>query len=682
MANNTYTLISTLSDGTQLNGDSGTTESLGQWLSSQTRPNVVLSDNGRYVAFNSSASNVPGDSDFGVDVYLKDTVTGSLSLVSVSQSGSNSASHSAVQAVSSDGNWVLFLSGANDLGSFGPSPVVNASVYLKNMTTGEVFDMVPEKTPMVANSGGNDADMSSDARFVVFVSKESNVTGESISGTQAYLVDRQAGTTTMVSKDSNGQQLSYSSWSDPHVSNDGRYVIFQTKTAASALDLQTSNDIYVKDTQTGELRLVSVGLNGKAAGGENAQISGNGRYVTFISAGQFTDPALGTDPITNQPVKGVYRADLQTGAIALVSIKADGTLPNRSSYSATISDDGRYVLFKTDATSLDGVPGLTWQGSYPNYTGGEPGVWLKDMVTGSLTPIDANGSMGPMSSMIAASLTLSGDGTTVVFGQDGTTGSMPPLVPASADTNGKDDVFLTTTGVKQAVPGLTVSGTPGADNLSGSANDDTITGLDGNDRLNGLGGSDMIDGGAGTDTLVIDTPLAQITDYTFSGNRLTSFSTESGTTVLSGIERVQLPDGLFAFDTEAPTDHTPGGHVWQAAALYHAAFGVMPTTAELSQWTREADQSDSMGALASTMIGHYVPSGIGNADLVGHLYFMLTGQVAPPEALNQYAAMIGPGQTFATQGDLFAWAASLSLNTDHLVDFTGSVQWLDATFFE
>lgn len=682
MANNTYTLISTLSDGSQLNDDSGTTESLGQWLSNQTRPNVALSDDGRYVAFNSSATNVPGDSDFGVDVYLKDTVTGSLSLVSVSKSGSNASSHSAVQAVSSDGNWVLFLSGANDLGDFGPSPVLNASVYLKNMSTGEVFDMVPEKTPMVANSGGNDADMSSDARFVVFVSSESNVTGETISGTQAYLVDRQAGTTTMVSKDSSGKQLSYSYWSDPHVSNDGRYVIFQTKTAASTLDLQTSNDIYVKDTQTGELRLVSVGLNGKAAGGENAQISGNGRYVTFVSTGQFTDPAPGIDPINNQPIKAIYRADLQTGDIVMVSIRADGTLPNRSSYSVTISDDGRYVLFKTDANSLDGVPGLNWQGNYPNYTGADPGVWLKDMVTGNLTPIDDNGNMGPLSSMIAASLTLSGDGTTVAFGQDGTTGAMPPLVPANADTNGKDDVFLTKTGIKLAVPGLTVSGTSGADNLSGSANDDTITGLAGNDRLNGLGGSDVIDGGAGTDTLVIDTPLAQITDYTFSGNRLTSVTTESGTTVLSGIERVQLPDGLFAFDTEAPTDSTPGGHVWQAAALYHAAFGVMPTTDELSQWTHGADQSASMGALASTMIEHYVPSGIGNADLVGHLYFMLTDQVAPPEALNQYAAMIGPGQTFATQGDLFAWAASLSLNTDHLLDFTGSVQWLNPAYFE
>ena len=65
---------------------------------------------------------------------------------------------------------VLFGSGANDLGNFGPSPVVNASVYLKNMSTGEVFDMVPEKTPMVANSKGSDADMSGNARFVVFAS--------------------------------------------------------------------------------------------------------------------------------------------------------------------------------------------------------------------------------------------------------------------------------------------------------------------------------------------------------------------------------------------------------------------------------------------------------------------------------------------------------------------------------
>jgi hypothetical protein len=43
--------------------------------------------------------------------------------------------------------------------------------------------------------------------------------------------------------------------------------------------------------------------------------------------------------------------------------------------------------------------------------------------------------------------------------------------------------------------------------------------------------------------------------------------------------------------------------------------------------------------------------------------------------------MIGPGRQFETQGDLFAFAASLPENTMHMVDFVGSIQGLDASWF-
>ena len=88
MPNNSYTLVSRLSDGTQLNGDSGT---IGSPLALNAL-DLAISANGRYVAFTSYATNVPGDVDNGgVDVYLKDTLTGALSVVSVSASGANTS---------------------------------------------------------------------------------------------------------------------------------------------------------------------------------------------------------------------------------------------------------------------------------------------------------------------------------------------------------------------------------------------------------------------------------------------------------------------------------------------------------------------------------------------------------------------------------------------------------------
>jgi hypothetical protein len=573
MANNTYTLVSTLSSGAQLTGgDSGTTES----FDSVGRLNIAVSGNGRYIAFTSGATNFPDDSDTaGWDVYHKDTLTGALSLVSVSATGANSASSAGVFSISDDGNWVLFGSSATNLGNFGPSPVVNASVYLKNMSTGEVFDIVPEKTPMVANSKGSDADMSSDARFVVFASTETNITGETVSGNQIFRVDRQDGSVTMVSKSATGVQLGSGS-DDPHISNDGRYVIFQTKAKAVAADLNTAYDIYLKDTQTGELRLISVGLDGKAAGGENAQISGNGRYVSFISAGDFTNPDPGNDAVlTSQAIKAVYRADLQTGEIVLASIGADGTLPNRYSLSATISDDGRYVLFRTAANTFDGVPGLTYQGTLPTYASADPGVWLKDMVTGALTPIDANGNL---SNSLTNTLTLSGDGTLAVFGLDTVTTWLPPILPAGTDTNGKGDVFTALTGVAPA--GMVVPGTPGNDVLQGSAGDDTLT--------TGLG-NDTVNAGAGVDTVILPMfpnvfNLGELTPGQVSGSyagyslslndvEFVQFGAESRTTLplstlVSGEAQLQLgrlTDLYLAFFGRAPD--VGGLEYWQERLL-------------------------------------------------------------------------------------------------------------------
>ena len=568
MPNNSYTLVSRLSDGTQLNGDSGT---IGSPLALNAL-DLAISANGRYVAFTSYATNVPGDVDNGgVDVYLKDTLTGALSVVSVSASGANTSAVATVYSVSDDGSWVLFGSSATNLGSYGPSPIVNRSVYLKNMATGEVLDMVPEKTPAVANSSGSDGDMSGDARFVVFASTESNITGETVSGTQIFRLDRQNGAITLVSKSATGVQLGSNS-DDPHISNDGRYVIFQTKAKAVAADLNTATDIYLKDTQTGELRLISVGLDGKAGGGEAAQISGNGRYVTFISGGDFTNPDPGNDVYQTQtPVQAVYRADLQTGTIAMASMGADGTLPHRRAYSATISDDGRHVLFKTDATNFDGMPELNYQGTFPNYTAGESGVWLKDMQNGTLAPIDADGNL---QAAITDGLTLSGDASTVAFGLDISTPYLPPLVPASTDTNNADDVFTTSTGMVELLPGGFQTGTAG---------NDTFT-LD--------VGNTTVNAGTGTDTVVLPM-FPNVYEFTEPSPGHVTGHYAAYTLNLHDVERVQFGRAPLAgddqrFQTTLALSQLVNGEAQQQLGrltdLYLAFFGRAPDVSGLEYW--------------------------------------------------------------------------------------------------
>ena len=218
------------------------------------------------------------------------------------------------------------------------------------------------------------------------------------------------------------------------------------------------------------------------------------------------------------------------------------------------------------------------------------------------------------------------------------------------------------------------TGTSGPDALDGTIGNDSLSGGGGNDRLNGKGGNDTLDGGSGTDTAVLEIPLSGVLSYSMANGVLTA-TTTIGTITLANIERVQLADGLFAFDTTGPD-----GHVWQAAALFHAGFGSIPGMADLSRWTAQADRSVDMGDLAQAMVDHYAP-GVSSTELVTYLYHQIAGANPSAEVVQSFVDQIGAGRTFATQGDLVAYAAMHTLNTQGMVGFTGSAQQLDTAAF-
>lgn len=228
-------------------------------------------------------------------------------------------------------------------------------------------------------------------------------------------------------------------------------------------------------------------------------------------------------------------------------------------------------------------------------------------------------------------------------------------------------------------PAVLQTGTSGPDVLTGTSGNDVLQGGAGNDRLDGVSGNDALDGGPGTDTGVVESSVANVQSSALAGGVVT-LHTSLGWTTLTNVERVQFTDALFGLDTEAPSGSDPGGHVWQAAALWHAAFGVLPGRADLSHWTAQADWAGSMGAVAQQMIDTYAP-GVPAHDVVAYLYQQLLHQ-APSEATVQgYLDQIGPGRTYATVGDLFAAAATLPLNADALAAIVGTIQPLDPSAF-
>ena len=137
------------------------------------------------------------------------------------------------------------------------------------------------------------------------------------------------------------------------VSTDGRYVVFSSR--ASNLvsgDGNGRDDIFRFDRTTGQVRAVSVSPSGTFILANHGQpaVSGDGRYVAFWSEGVF-------DAADLDKTADVFVKDMDTGAIERVTVAPDGSNSNgvdrfQPNKRLGISDDGRWVIFESDATNL------------------------------------------------------------------------------------------------------------------------------------------------------------------------------------------------------------------------------------------------------------------------------------------------------------------------------------------
>jgi Tol biopolymer transport system component len=539
---------------------------------------------GRYIAFNGEADFVPNLPDHSTRIFLKDTLTGSVSLVSVTQQGVLANSDSEDAAISANGRFVVFRTSADNLVEGDTN--TDYDIFLKDLSTGRL-------TRVSTNSQGDEVDgqsfnpqVSADGRYVVFENDANTlVDGTTLGRRHIYRKDTWSGETKLVSASQGGVE-GHDVSENAQISADGRYVVFETNANNLAgTDLNGFSDIYRKDMVTGAVTLVSG--SGTALGdnhSRNPHITPDGRYVVFESSATNLGGGL-------NGTRDIFRKDLQTGEIILVSAAANGVAANASSEGARISADGRYVIFKSDASNL--VAGSPT---------GTKNVFVKDLVTGALTALTLDG--GSDREMDAPH--ISPDGRYALF-----TSASGNLVPG--DTNEDNDVFrvdllykanaaaiaegrfvettlsvgaassatiawgdgtsstvtpaggsaafshaYASTGVKAATVILTegaltwnvahtidtststmVRNTVVADTLSGGAGSDSLTGdafaniliADaGNDWLSGLSGNDRLDAGSGNDSLYGGTDNDTL-DGSSGNDRLYA---ESGNDSLSG----------------------------------------------------------------------------------------------------------------------------------------------------
>jgi hypothetical protein len=497
-----------------------------------------ISADGRYVAFVSAAANlVSGDTNGDYDVFVYDRQADTIRRVSVTSGGAQANGDSRSPAISADGTAVAFLSRATNLVSGDTNGEWDVFVHV--LATGAT-------TRVSVSSDGTQADgectrvsLDGDGSLVCYTSRATNlVSGDTNGVADVFVRDRTTGTTERVSvgdDEAQGDRASDSA----SVSADGRYVAFDS--IADNLVSDDTNakwDVFVRDRQDGSTTRASVDSTEVQADGDSIcpAISGDGQAVAFESEAH---NLVGGD---TAGFWDVFVRDLSAGATERVSVSSFEAQADDDSDSASISADGRYVAFVSQATGLA-----------PGDTNGMGDVFVRDRTQGTTQrcSVSLDGTQGLDDSDSPA---LASGGALVAFES-----WAAQLV--SSDTNNCADVMV-----------AEVSDIPTVTSLSKT-------------RGSILGG---------TTVLITGTFLSNVSAVTFGGVTAT-FTVDSATQITAvsparaeGVVQVRVMARGVPSDDTAADDFT-----YFAATLYQQTDGKI---AYLGPWAGRSISSASGGS--------------------------------------------------------------------------------------
>jgi Tol biopolymer transport system component len=312
-----------------------------------------ISADGRFVAFASPASNlVPGDTNGTWDVFVHDRQLGTTERVSVATGGAEGNGDSLVPSISADGRFVAFESQASNLvaGDTNGAP----DIFVRDRQSGTTERVSVATGGAEGSDGSYNPSISPDGRFVAFESDASNlVPGDTNNLPDVFVRDRQSGTTERVSVTTSGAEVNGPSLS-ASISAEGRFVAFESFASnLVAGDTNGAWDIFVHDRQSGTTERVSVGTGGTQGNGDSyyPTISADGHFLAFTS--EASNLVAGDTNVSFDE----FVHDRQTGTTERVSVATGGAQGNGNSggyypASVSISADGRFVAFASDASNL------------------------------------------------------------------------------------------------------------------------------------------------------------------------------------------------------------------------------------------------------------------------------------------------------------------------------------------
>jgi len=371
----------------------------------------TISADGRYVVFDSNRVELaPYDYASSImAVFRKDMLTGALDLVSAARNPSNvpvlpDAQYSHSEAISNNGRYVAFISGATNLEDSEKDANFAGGIFVRDMQTGAItlayaaedpsgnFNpsqayYYPVARPMVSDNG----------RIVVFGSEASASQTDSFTVNGLYATDLRTGLTTRVDSIVYSQGLTIEGDAPviaASMSADGTRVAFTSYASNLGANVSVPGaHLFIKDLPSGALTFISnvpPGMETDLAGAQFGQgLSADGRYVVTAET-ERADPNATGIGLT------FYRRDLVTGTVTVIdqlaTTDADTLLP----YAPSISSDGRFVLYLGRTTGTDSQ------------------VFVRDLTTGaSAQVVGTTYQETPLPE--ARSATLSADGEYITF---------------------------------------------------------------------------------------------------------------------------------------------------------------------------------------------------------------------------------------------------------------------------
>jgi hypothetical protein len=381
-----------------------------------------ISDDGRYVAFSSLATNlVIGDTNNLQDCFVRDRLDGSVLRISTTANGTQANAACSSPKLSGDGRYVTFRSGANNLV---PNDTNNfPDIFVKDLVTGALEIVSVSNMGLIGNGSSAEPDISADGRFVVFDSNATNlVPGDTNGVTDIFFRDRLLGTTSILSRSSAGE-LGNSYSTDPQISSVGNQVGFRSIANNLVPGDQNNNvDIFVHYLDTGATERVSLGDG-------SVELNGDTRPFAFSDSGDvlaFASEATNAVVNDTNGNTDVFVRNLTTGSVNRISLSSTGQqLAGGSGFDGvSISGDGRFVVYDSQGNNI-----------VPNDTNNFRDVFRYDSLTEETVRVSMS-SLGGQANADCRDPRISRYGEAIVY-----TSVASTLV--SNDTNNLQDAFLT-----------------------------------------------------------------------------------------------------------------------------------------------------------------------------------------------------------------------------------------------